>query len=60
MNLREVLQNNPSWSEWNLHILRLGLLPVEDVFHVGALHQELITVPDCRLQQDADGERQTL
>ena len=60
VHIREVLKDDPSRSERNLHSLSLGLLPVEDAFHIGALHQKLIAVPDRRLQEDPDGERQTV
>ena len=57
---REVLQDDAGGSERHLHALALGLLPVQDALHVRRLHQELVTVPDGRLQQHADGERETL
>lgn len=59
-HIREVLEDDTGWSEWDLYSLSLGLLPVEDAFHIGPLHQKLITVPDSRLQEDPDGERQTV
>lgn len=59
MHLREILEDDSSWSEGNLHILRLGLFPVEDVFHIGLLDQEVVAVPDSRFQQDTDGKWET-
>lgn len=60
VHIREVLEDDTSWPEWDLHSLGLGLLPVQDAFHIRALDQELITIPDRRLQEDPDGERQTV
>lgn len=34
VHVREVLEDNAGWSEWDLHGLGLGLLPVEDAFHI--------------------------
>lgn len=59
-HIREVLEDDTGGSEWDLHSLSLGLFPVEDAFHIWALHQKLITVPDSGLQEDPDGERQTV
>lgn len=33
-HIREVLEDDTGWSEWDLHSLGLGLLPVEDAFHI--------------------------
>ena len=46
VDIREVLEDDTGRSEWNLHSLGLGLLPVEDTFHIGGLHQKPITVAD--------------
>lgn len=59
-HIREVLEDDTGRSEWDLHGLSLSLFPVKDAFHVWALYQKLITVPDSRLQEDPDGERQAV
>ena len=48
--VREVLQDDSGWTEWNLDILVLVLFPFQDVSHVSRMHLEYIAVPYCSLQ----------
>ena len=58
-NPGEVLQHNSAGQEGNLDTLpsSLSLRPVEDLLDVGLQNLELITIPDCGLQQNLYGER---
>lgn len=59
VDIRKVLEDDTCWSEWYLHILSLGLLPVKDPFHVWGLYQKPIAVTHRGLQENPDGEWQT-
>lgn len=56
-NSREVLEKDSRWRERHLGFILL-LLPVQNVLHVGFFGVEAITVTDCCLQEDTDGQRQ--
>ena len=51
--LREVLQDDPGWLEGHLHTAVLVGLPIQDAVHILGVHLKAVTVPDCRLQEDA-------
>ena len=59
-DLREVLQDDTSWFEGDLDWLMLLVNPAQNVVHICLLYLELITVADCGLQQDTNGEWQAV
>ena len=42
--LREVLEDDSGWLEWDLDVLLRGVGPVEDSLYVVLLHAELVAV----------------
>lgn len=55
---REVLQDDAGRFKGHFYVLVLHDIPVQDVFNVVLLHQELIAVPNGGLQENSDGKRQ--
>ena len=54
----EVLENDPAWGKRNLDLASLSTSPIEDVFDVMPSDRGTITLPSCRLKQNANGVRE--
>jgi len=50
----EILKEDTSWLEWDLHVLLRGVLPVENGLNVGRLDVEIVTVSNSTFEENSD------